>query len=271
MDSLSTTTLFEGCERALWTEMGTMHGTARPADGHSSVQGALQPRCCKAPSVALTDAVLAPRQLDSSLQVDESTVVGEERHELLDVTFVVNLQLPLNHCQRVGGAAPSHFESGTPPARRRLLTAKKKKTVQLSDLRLRHAQEKAEAMPEGFEEAGSPSLMVCRFFKKKTGTESSRTACLLKVASSSLFACTSSARCLQALANSDQPAPCTTPMQTATAFDGRQRRGVRHRTRRRPLPTAFSRAMPTQAAARRIRTRAFHCAELGSPRAIALR
>ena len=112
MDSLSTTTLFEGCERALWTEMGTMHGTARPADGHSSVQGALQPRCCKAPSVALTDAVLAPRQLDSSLQVDESTVVGEERHELLDVTFVVNLQLPLNHCQRVGVSA--HFESGTP-------------------------------------------------------------------------------------------------------------------------------------------------------------
>ena len=113
MDSLSTTTLFQGCERALLTEMGTMHGTARPADGHSSVQGALQPRCCKAPGVALTDAVLAPRELDSSLQVDESTVVGEERHELLDVTFVVNLHLPLNHCQRVGGAAPSHFESRT--------------------------------------------------------------------------------------------------------------------------------------------------------------
>ena len=124
MDSLSTTTLFEGCERALWTETGTMHGTARPADGHSSVQGALQPRCCKAPSVALTDAVLAPRQLDSSLQVDESTVVGEERHELLDVTFVVNLQLPLNHCQRVGVSAPSHFESGTPQT---LLTAKRKR------------------------------------------------------------------------------------------------------------------------------------------------
>ena len=270
MDSLSTTTLFEGCERALWTEMGTMHGTARPADGHSSVQGALQPRCCKAPSVALTDAVLAPRQLDSSLQVDESTVVGEERHELLDVTFVVNLQLPLNHCQRVGVSAPSHFGSGTPQT---LLTAKRKRPQdrQGRPPLCAHAQEKAEAMPEGFEEAGSPSLMVCRFFKKKTGTESSRTACLLKVASSSLFACTSSARCLQALANSDQPAPCTTPMQTATAFDGRQRRGVRHRTRRRPLPTAFSRAMPTQAAARRIRTRAFHCAELGSPRAIARR
>ena len=74
-----------------------------PPDGHASVQDALEARRSKALCVAFSYAVFAARQLGSRLQVQQRAILGEEGHELLHVSFVVDFQLALNHRERFTG------------------------------------------------------------------------------------------------------------------------------------------------------------------------
>ena len=74
-----------------------------PPDGHPSVQDALEARRSKTLGVAFSNAVLAARQLGSRLQVQQRAILGEESHELLHVSLVVDFQLALNHRERFAG------------------------------------------------------------------------------------------------------------------------------------------------------------------------